>query len=124
MPTGQTVVDEDPVYGRMFQVPFSDRIRHVVGVPTIVAGNISTSDQANTIVMAGRADLVALARPHLTEPNFMLHAGAWYGVPAEEAWPKQYHSAMGQAYILAERNRDEWKELKLASRPPSHQVVE
>jgi anthraniloyl-CoA monooxygenase len=122
--TGQTVKDEQPVYGRMFQVPFSDRIRHKVGIPTIVAGNISTADQVNTILMAGRADLVALARPHLTEPNFTLHAGAWYGVKDESAWPVQYHSAMFQAHILAERNRADWTELKQSSKPPSHQVTD
>jgi anthraniloyl-CoA monooxygenase len=120
--TGQTVSDEDPVYGRMFQVPFSDRVRHRVGIPTMVAGNISTADQVNTILMAGRADLVALARPHLTEPSFTLHAGAWYGVEDESAWPKQYHSAMFQAHVLAARSREEWKDLKIASRPPSHEV--
>ncbi len=120
--TGQTVSDEQPIYGRMFQVPFSDRVRHSIDIPTIVAGNISTSDQVNTILMAGRADLVALARPHLTEPNFTLQAGAWYGVEEESAWPKQYHSAMFQAHLLARRERDDWLALKLGSKPPSHQV--
>ena len=91
---------------------------------TLVAGNISTADQVNTILMAGRADLVALARPHLSEPNFTLHAAAWYGVEQPELWPKQYHSAMNQANILSQREYEEWCELKRSSKPPSHQVTE
>ena len=86
--TGQTVSNEDPVYGRMFQVPFADKIRHRANIPTTVAGNISNADQINTIVMSGRSDLVALARPHLSEPNLTLHAGAWYGVEDDSIWPK------------------------------------
>lgn len=120
--TGLTVVDEQPIYGRMFQVPFSDRIRHSVGIPTIVAGNISTADQVNTIIMAGRADLVALARPHLIEPHFTLHAGAWYDVEIADNWVKPYHSAMLQAHRLAERDKAEWSEMKRAMKPPSHEV--
>lgn len=120
--TGQTVSFEEPVYGRMFQVPFADRIRHRVGIPTIVAGNISSADQANTILMAGRADLVALARPHLMEPNLTLHAGAWYQVPMDSAWSRQYHSAMFQAYRLAERDKEDWCDMRRAMKPPTHQV--
>jgi anthraniloyl-CoA monooxygenase len=120
--TGQTVSDEEPVYGRMFQVPFSDRIRSRTGIPTTVAGNISNADQINTIVMSGRADLVALARPHLSEPNLTLHAGAWYGVEDEQRWPKQYHSAMFQSHLLAGRERDTWREMKVALKPPSHNI--
>ena len=108
----------------MFQVPFADRVRHISGLPTIVAGNISTADQANTILMAGRADLVALARPHLSNANFTLQAGAWYGVESDEAWPKQYHSAMFQAHRLAERERAEWREMKMALKPPTHKVTD
>ena len=120
--TGQTVSDEQPVYGRMFQVPFADKIRHRAEIPTTVAGNISNVDQVNTILMAGRSDLVALARPHLTDPTLMLQAGAWYGVEIDDAWPKQYQSAMFQAYRLAERERQEWHEMKVALKPPTHEV--
>ncbi|MEM7277224.1 MAG: FAD-dependent monooxygenase, partial [Pseudomonadota bacterium] len=120
--TGQTVSDEKPVYGRMFQVPFADRIRHAVDVPTIVAGNISTTDQANTILMAGRADLVALARPHLSDPTLTQQAGAWYQVQDDKLWPPQYHSAMFQTYRLRERERQEWIDNKKALKPPSHEV--
>jgi len=120
--TGQTVSYEDPVYGRMFQVPFADKIRHRVGIPTTVAGNISNADQVNTIIMAGRADLVALARPHLSEPTLTLQAAAWYGVELPESWPQPYHSAMFQAYRLAGRDHEDWRETKMALRPPSHKV--
>jgi anthraniloyl-CoA monooxygenase len=65
----------------MFQVPWSDMIRQEAGIATMCVGNITTADQANTILAAGRADLVALARPHLTDPMFALRAAAQYGVP-------------------------------------------
>lgn len=120
--TGQTVNEEKPVYGRMFQVPFSDRVRQNVNIPTIVAGNITTADQVNTILMAGRADLVALARPHLSDPHFMLRAHAWYGVPYDDGRAPQYRSAMLQALRLAERDRADWREMKKAMKPPSHEV--
>src|ERR1043165_2160606 len=77
--TGQTVHDSEPVYGRMFQTPFSDQIRNEVGLATICVGAITTADQVNTIIAAGRADLVALARPHLVDPFFTMRAAAWAG---------------------------------------------
>ncbi|HEX5764299.1 MAG TPA: bifunctional salicylyl-CoA 5-hydroxylase/oxidoreductase, partial [Woeseiaceae bacterium] len=122
--TGQTVSHEKPVYGRMFQVPFADRIRQTVKIPTIVAGNITTADQVNTILMAGRADLVALARPHLSDPYFMQRAMAWYGVQTEHACAPQYLSAMNQALRLSERQRAEWLDTKRSLKPPSHEVTE
>ena len=64
----------------MYQVPFSDQIRNEAGLATMCVGNITTADQVNTIVAAGRADLVALGRPHLANPYFTLHAAAQYGV--------------------------------------------
>jgi len=89
---GQVHPDEQPVYGRCFQTPFSDRIRNVVGVPTLTVGNITTADQINTILLAQRADLCAMARPHLKDPYFTLHAAE-----ALEHWdvdyPPQYRSA-------------------------------
>ena len=77
--TGQTTPDAEPVYGRMFQTPFSDQIRNDAGLATMCVGAITTADQVNTIIAAGRADLVALARPHLVDPSFTLKAAAWYG---------------------------------------------
>ena len=86
--SGQTTPDARPVYGRAFQTPFSERIRNEVGIPTIAVGNVGDFDQANSILLGGRADLIALARPHLADPFFTLHAAAAQGhaVP----WPKQY----------------------------------
>ena len=92
---GQTVPDQEPVYGRMFQTPFSDKIRNEVEIPTIAVGNITSADQINTILVAGRADLVALARPHLRDPYFTLHAAAEaeeYGVE----WPLPYTTVQPQ----------------------------
>ena len=74
--TGQTVAGAEPVYGRMYQTPFSDQIRNDAGLATMCVGAITTADQVNTIIAAGRADLVALARPHLVEPYWTLHAAA------------------------------------------------
>jgi len=86
---GQTVTEASPVYGRMFQVPWSDRIRHEAGVPTMAVGAIEGVDHANTILAAGRADLCAMARPHLRDPYLTLHAAEAYGV-WEQAWPDAY----------------------------------
>ncbi len=90
--TGQTSPLEKPVYGRAFQTPFSERIRNEVGIPTIAVGNIPDFDQVNSIVLAGRADLVALARPHLFDPYFTLHAAATQGYEGVR-WPNQYLAA-------------------------------
>jgi anthraniloyl-CoA monooxygenase len=95
--TGQTVYGARPVYGRMFQTPYSDRIRNEAGIPTIAVGNITEADQVNAIVAAGRADLVALARPHLTDPNWTLRAAAQLGWEGAE-WPPQY--LMGRDQLL------------------------
>jgi len=78
-----------PVYGRMFQTPFSDRIRNELGIATMAVGNITDADQINGIIAAGRADLVALARPHLADPYFTLHAAAALGYDAQP-WPPSY----------------------------------
>ena len=86
---GQTSPEAKPVYGRMFQTPLSDRIRNEGGVPTIAVGNITEADQVNSIIAAGRADLCALARPHLADPNWTLHAAAQLGYAAQP-WPVQY----------------------------------
>jgi anthraniloyl-CoA monooxygenase len=86
---GQTSPDAKPVYGRMFQTPFSDRIRNEVGIATMAVGNIFEPDHVNAIVAAGRADLCALARPHLADPYWTLHAAAALGY-ADQAWPLQY----------------------------------
>ena len=95
--TGQTVADAQPVFGRMFQTPFSDQIRNEAGLATMCVGAITTADQVNTIVAAGRADLVALARPHLVDPYFTMRAAAWYGAPAIHC-PPQYLAGKEQIF--------------------------
>ena len=116
--TGQTTTLAEPIYGRMYQTPFSDQIRNEVGMPTIAVGNISTPDQVNTIIAAGRADLCALARPHLVDPHFTLEASAHYAFEAQH-WPVQYETGKEQAFRLAERAREEEAELRLAAKPPA-----
>jgi anthraniloyl-CoA monooxygenase len=89
---GQTVPDQRPAYGRMFQVGFSEEIRLEAGIPTMALGSIQDADQANTVLAAGRADLVVLARPHLADPYFTLHAASRYGYESQY-WSPQYLSA-------------------------------
>jgi anthraniloyl-CoA monooxygenase len=93
--SGQVSRDEKPVYGRMFQVPLSDRIRNEVGIPTIAVGNIFEGDHVNTIIAAGRADLCAIARPHLADPAWTLHEAAKQNF-SEIWWPDQYLSGKNQ----------------------------
>ncbi|MBS4045268.1 MAG: bifunctional salicylyl-CoA 5-hydroxylase/oxidoreductase [Alphaproteobacteria bacterium] len=103
---GQTTIEAKPQYGRMFQTPFADAIRQEAGIATIAVGAITSADQINTIVASGRADLCALARPHLADPYFTLHAAAdydWRGV----SWPKQYEAGRDQLYQLRKREREE-----------------
>ena len=119
--TGQTVSFEKPVYGRMFQVPFADKIKHRVGIPTIVAGNITNADQVNTVVLSGRADLVALARPHLNNAQFTADAAARSGFE-QQHWPNPYMSGKFQAYLVGEREEEERRNMQLALKPASHQL--
>ncbi len=117
--TGQTVADAEPVYGRMFQTPFSDQIRNDAGLATMCVGAITTADQVNTIVAAGRADLVALARPHLVDPAFTIKAAAWYGAKAVGC-PPQYLAGRDQLFRNSARDREELTELKLKAKPKGH----
>jgi anthraniloyl-CoA monooxygenase len=87
---GQTVPDQQPVYGRLFQTPFADRIRHEVGIATMAVGNISSYMDVNTIIAAGRADLCVLARAHLFDPYWTRHAAWMLGYPLP--WPDPYKS--------------------------------
>jgi anthraniloyl-CoA monooxygenase len=91
--TGQTTTEARPAYGRSYQTPFSDRIRNEVGIATIAVGAISSWDDVNSIILAGRADLCALARPHLYDPAWTLHAAAEQGHEGVGIdWPIQYAS--------------------------------
>jgi anthraniloyl-CoA monooxygenase len=105
---GQTSPLAKPVYGRMFQTPLSDRIRNEAGIPTIAVGNITEPDQVNAIIAAGRADLCALARPHLSDPHWTLHAAAQLGY-TDQPWPVQYLTGKEQL----ERNLRRQRELEL-----------
>jgi anthraniloyl-CoA monooxygenase len=105
--TGQTVPAQQPLYGRMWQTPFSDKLRNELGVATMAVGNIYESDHVNSIIAAGRADLCALARPHLADAAWTLHAAAQQGYTAQW-WPQQYLSGKAQL----ERN------LQRAAAPP------
>ena len=87
--SGQTTRAAKPVYGRMYQTPFADRIKNEIGIATIAVGNIFEADHVNSIVAAGRADLCAIARPHLADPAWTLHAAAQQGFSAA-GWPQQY----------------------------------
>ncbi len=90
---GQTTREAKPVYGRMYQTPFSDQVRNEAGIPTMTVGNISTADQVNTILAARRADLCVLARPHLKNPNWTLFAAEEQGY-FELPWPVMYSAVM------------------------------
>ena len=103
--TGQTVSDAKPVFGRLFQTPYSDRIRNEGRVPTIAVGNITEADQVNSIIAAGRADLVAIGRPHLADPHWTLHAAAQLGYSGVK-WPVQYYQGRTQLEREAARARE------------------
>jgi anthraniloyl-CoA monooxygenase len=100
--TGQTVADQRPMYGRMWQTPFADKVRNEVGIPTIAVGNIYEADHVNSIIAAGRADLCALARPHLSSPAWTLNAAAEQRYE-EQAWPDPYLSGKAQLERNLER---------------------
>jgi len=102
--SGQVSKRQKPVYGRMYQAPFADRIRNEAGIPTMAVGAISEADHVNSIIAAGRADLCAVARPHLANPAWTLLESARIGY-TEVEWPKQYRSAKTQLERNLERER-------------------
>ncbi len=104
--SGQTTRAAKPIYGRMYQTPFADRIRNEAGIQTIAVGAISTGDQANSIIASGRADLCAVARPHLADPAWTLHETAKLGIhdPISAPWPKPYWA--GRDQMLRELAKD------------------
>jgi anthraniloyl-CoA monooxygenase len=95
--SGQTTRAAKPVYGRMYQTPFADRIRNEVGIATMAVGAISEADHANSIIAAGRADLCAIARPHLADPAWTLHQAA-QRQSRDVDWPLPYISGRDQIY--------------------------
>ncbi len=100
--SGQVVAEQKPVYGRMYQTPFADRIRNEVGIPTVAVGAISEADHINMVIAAGRADLCAVARPHLADPAWTLHEAAKIG-HAAIPWPAPYLSGRSQYETLLQR---------------------
>ena len=103
--TGQTSIDAKPVYGRMYQTPYSDQVRNECGLPTIAVGNIVDGDQVNAIIAAGRADLCAMARPHLSNPQWTLLAAATAGYGAQH-WPVQYLTGKRQLERAMQREME------------------
>ncbi len=119
---GQTVPDQKPVYGRMFQLGFAEAIRNVPRVATMAVGAITEPAQVNTILHTRRADLVAIGRPHLWNPFFTRDAAAWYGVELEEGdWEKQYLAGKAQAYSLKQKAREQQLEWQQKAKPSRHQ---
>jgi anthraniloyl-CoA monooxygenase len=104
--TGQTSPKARPQYGRMYQAPYSDRIRNEAHIPTIAVGAITEADQVNGIIASGRADICALARPHLSDPHWTLHAAAELG-HSDQHWPKQYLTGKQQLERLIQRARQQ-----------------
>ena len=102
--SGQVSADQKPTYGRMYQTPFADRIRQEVGIPTLAVGAISEADHVNSIIAAGRADLCAVARPHLANPAWTLSEAAKIGYRGVK-WPNQYRSAKSQLEANFARER-------------------
>ncbi len=103
---GQVVKGEKPVFGRMWQTPFADRVRQEAGIATIAVGAITDADQANGIIAAGRADLVAIGRPHLANPAWTLLEAARLDYPGTaDLWPKQYLAGQSQLERLLARDR-------------------
>ena len=115
---GQTVSDQQPIYGRMFQVHLAEAIRNVPKMATMAVGAITEAGQVNTIVLTRRADLVALGRPHMANPYFAKQAAAWYG--ARQSWPKPYLAGRNQVYRESGRAREKQTELQRKARPNRH----
>ena len=103
--SGQTVPWQEPAYGRMWQTPFADEVRNEIGIAAMAVGNIYEPDHVNTIIAAGRADLCAIARPHLANPAWTLEAAARLGY-ADQWWPKPYLSGKTQLERARQRAAD------------------
>ena len=102
---GQTSTRAQPVYGRMYQTPLADHVRNAAQIATMAVGNITEPDHVNSIVLAGRADLCCLARPHLADPHWTLRAAAQLGYE-DVRWPSQYLAGGEQLNRLARRQAE------------------
>ena len=122
---GQTVADQQPIYGRMFQAGFAEAIRNVPKMATMAVGAISDAAQVNTLLHTRRADLVALGRTHLWNPFFTRQAAAWYGVDIDDgAWEKQYIAGQAQAYSVQQKAREQQLEWQQKARPKRHHTFQ
>ncbi|TDP60884.1 bifunctional salicylyl-CoA 5-hydroxylase/oxidoreductase [Flavobacterium dankookense] len=117
--SGNTVANQKPQTGRMWQVPFSDTIRNTVNIPTITAGNITDIDQINTIILNGKADLVALGKPMLLDANFVRNAQAYEQFQPEDI-PNQYKMGISHLYPLKASERRQTEGMKKALKPKSN----
>lgn len=117
---GQTVVDQEPVYGRMFQVHLAETVRNVPKLATMAVGAITEAAQVNTILHTRRADLVALGRPHLWNPFFTHQAAAWYGARKDTAWAKPYLPGAMQAFRETEKSKEKLTALQKKAAPGQH----
>ncbi|MBO0902243.1 bifunctional salicylyl-CoA 5-hydroxylase/oxidoreductase [Jiella sonneratiae] len=120
---GQTVAEQKPVYGRMFQVAFAEAIRNVPKLSVMAVGAITEAAQVNTILHTRRADLVALGRPHLWNPYFTREASAWYDA-RNQHWPKQYLAGRDQAHRELSKKRGQEMDLRRKARPRPHELDE
>jgi anthraniloyl-CoA monooxygenase len=117
--TGNTLANQKPITGRMWQTPFADAVRNTVHVPTITAGYIQDIDQINTIILNGRADLVALGRPLLLDANFVRNAQVYEQFEPTDI-PNQYKAGMSHLYPLKATERKQLEGMKKALKPKSN----
>ncbi|SEO98176.1 anthraniloyl-CoA monooxygenase [Salinihabitans flavidus] len=117
---GQTVPDQKPVYGRMFQLHLAEAVRNLTGIATMAVGAVTEAAQVNTILHTRRADLVALGRVHLWNPYFAHQAAAWYGARNDPMWPKPYLAGAGQVFREQEKAREKMIELQKKAAPGRH----
>ena len=119
--TGNTVANQKPQTGRMWQTPFSELVRNSVHIPTITAGSIQDIDQINTIILNGKADLVALGRPLLLDPNFVRNAQAYENFQSDDI-PNQYNMGISHLYPLKIAERKQVDGMKKALKPKSNKL--
>ncbi len=117
---GQTVPDQEPTYGRMFQVHLAEAVRNLTGMATMAVGAVTEAAQVNTILHTRRADLVAVGRTHLANPYFTHQAAAWYGARNQDMWAKQYVSGGAQAFREGQKAREKMLELQRKAAPGRH----
>ncbi|MEE9313971.1 MAG: bifunctional salicylyl-CoA 5-hydroxylase/oxidoreductase [Rhizobiaceae bacterium] len=122
--SGQTVADQTPIYGRMYQANFAETVRNVPKIATMAVGAITEASQVNTILHTRRADLVALGRPHLWNPYFTHQAAAWYGVRNAGAWSPSYMAGAIQANREQEKTREKLTELQKKASPSGHEKAQ